>query len=105
MIRQLALILLDNALKYSEEGGLLRLTLKAKGKGAEFAVSNTGPGIGAADLPHLFERFWRADESHDRRVDGSGLGLAIAKELAEANGAKIRTESRRGLTVFTVTLG
>ena len=105
MIRQLALILLDNALKYSEEGGLLRLTLKAKGKGAEFAVSNTGPGIGAADLPHLFERFWRADESHDRRVDGSGLGLAIAKELAEANGAKIRAESRRGLTVFTVTLG
>ena len=105
MIRQLALILLDNALKYSDAGGMLRLTLKAKGRGAEFAVSNTGPGINAEDLPHLFERFWRADASHNRKVDGSGLGLAIAKELAEANGARIRAESREGLTVFTVTLG
>ena len=105
MIRQLALILLDNALKYSEEGGKIRLALKPKGKGAVFSVANTGPGIDAADLPHIFQRFYRAEKSHSRETGGSGLGLAIAKELAEANGARIRAESREGLTTFTVTIG
>ena len=105
MIRQLALILLDNALKYSEDGGTIRLTLKPRRKGAVFSVANTGPGIDAADLPHIFERFYRAEKSHSRETGGSGLGLAIAKELAEANGARIRAESREGLTTFTVTIG
>ena len=66
-------------------------------------VSDTGPGIAAKDLPHIFERFYQADDS--RSQEGHGLGLAIAKHIAEVHGWRIRVESRPGNgAIFTVAL-
>jgi signal transduction histidine kinase len=100
--------LLDNALRYTPAGG--RVTVSAVGTAAEpgddtsgvrLAVSDTGPGIAAADLPHVFDRFYRADPSRARRSGGSGLGLAIARGYVEAHGGRIWAESAggRGTTV------
>ena len=61
-----------------------------------FTVEDTGQGIASADLPHVFERFWRADRARSRDQGGSGLGLAIAKQLIEAHGGQIGVESRMG---------
>ncbi|HEU4740091.1 MAG TPA: ATP-binding protein, partial [Meiothermus sp.] len=63
---------------------------------AEFRVSDTGNGIAAQDLPHVFERFYRADQSRRRDPGGSGLGLSIAKWIVEQHGGEIRLESELG---------
>jgi signal transduction histidine kinase len=100
--------LLDNALRYTPAGG--RVTVSAVAAPAEpgdgtsgvrLAVTDTGPGIPAADLPHVFDRFYRADPSRARRSGGSGLGLAIARGYVEAHGGRIWAESAsgRGTTV------
>jgi signal transduction histidine kinase len=74
----------------------------------EIAVADTGEGIAAEDLPHVFERFWRADPSRardDRLAGGTGLGLSVAQSLVEAQGGRIRAESTPGEgTVFRFTL-
>ena len=104
-IKQLAVILLSNALKYSDEGGEIEVSLKAKGKQREIRVFNTGSAISPADQEHIFDRFWRADPAHGRETGGHGLGLAIAKTIADAHQGKIAVESREGFgTAFTVTL-
>lgn len=95
-LKQLALILLDNALKYTPPGGQVRLTLSHQGSHAELRVSDTGNGIAAQDLPHVFDRFYRADQSRRRDPGGSGLGLAIAKWIVEQHGGEIRLESELG---------
>ncbi len=98
---KLAHILLDNAIKYSPAGETVSISLHIHGKTVRFAVSNRGTPIAAEDLPHIFERFYRTDKA--RGAGGFGLGLAIAKNLAEAQAAKIFAEStaEHG-TVFTV---
>lgn len=94
-------ILFDNAIKYSPEGETVTVTLSPRGNGAELAVRNFGTPISAEDLPHLFERFYRADKA--RSVGGFGLGLSIAKQLTENLKGKITvTSSERDGTVFTV---
>ncbi len=104
-IKQLAVILLSNALKYSDEGGKIEVSLKAKGKQREIRVFNTGSAISPADREHIFDRFWRADPAHGRETGGHGLGLAIAKTITDAHHGKIAVESREGFgTAFTVTL-
>ena len=104
-IKQLAVILLSNALKYSDEGGKIEVSLKAKGKQREIRVFNTGSAISPEDQEHIFDRFWRADPAHGRETGGHGLGLAIAKAIADAHHGKIAVESREGSgTAFTVTL-
>ncbi len=97
-------ILIDNAIKYSPEGGRVTVRLSVAKQTARLSVHNEGDAIPAEDLPHIFERFYRADKA--RGTGGYGLGLSIAKNIAEAMGGKISAESSpaRG-TVFTVLLG
>ncbi len=105
-MRQLLVILLDNAMKYTPEGGSVEVTCRmsrAAGRStATLTVSDTGPGIATNDLPHIFERFYRADPA--RRHDGSaGLGLAIAQWIVAAHRGRIQAANRQGGgSTFTV---
>lgn len=102
-LKQLVLILIDNAVKYTPEGGKISVSLKPKNEKAVLVVSNTGT-IKAEDLPHLFERFYRADKSRARESGGYGLGLAIAKSICTSYGGTITAESENNVTAFTVSL-
>jgi two-component system OmpR family sensor kinase len=93
-IRQVASILLDNAVKYTPEGGKVTVTVRETNGWAELEVSDTGIGIPEDQLPLIFERFHRADPS--RAAGGAGLGLSIARQVAEAHGGKIEVESTPG---------
>lgn len=88
--------LLDNALVHTAEGGSITVTAKQEGSWVKVAVSDTGEGIPADDLPNIFERFYRVDKSRARATGGSGLGLTIAKRLVEAHGGKIEAHSELG---------
>jgi heavy metal sensor kinase len=105
--RQLILNLLENAVKYTPPGGTVWLRLEASPAIVRLAVSDTGIGIAAGDLPHLFDRFWRADTARTRMGEraGTGLGLAICKWIVEAHGGSIDATSRPGRgTTLTVVL-
>jgi signal transduction histidine kinase len=104
-IRQLLVILLDNALRYTPEGGRIDVSCRQTGAGLELKVRDTGIGIAPADLPRIFDRFYRGDKARTRAEGGSGLGLSIAKWIVEAHHGKIRAESvlDQG-TTLTVTL-
>ncbi|MEO7001724.1 MAG: HAMP domain-containing sensor histidine kinase [Ktedonobacterales bacterium] len=104
-IRQLALILLDNAIKYTPQGGKIRLSVTQNGARAAFSVTDSGIGIDPEDRPHIFERFWRADRARERDEHGSGLGLAIARWIAEAHNGEISVHSQPGQgSTFTLLL-
>jgi signal transduction histidine kinase len=92
-LRQLLLILTDNAVKYNHAGGRLTLALRRRDGHAELTVTNTGPGIPQEQLERVFDRFFRGDPSHNREVDGCGLGLTIAQRLVQAHGGEIFIES------------
>ena len=105
-LRQLFLNIVTNALKYTTTGSV-ELSLVAHDRSVAFTVRDTGMGISAADLPHIFERFYRADRARSRSAErgGFGLGLAISQWIAEAHGGAISVRSRLGRgTTFTVTL-
>ena len=89
-------ILLDNALKYSPEGGSITLTAKRNGKKAEVTVSNPVNAEEGRDLGRLFDRFYRADESHSAAVSGPGIGLSIARATVEAHGGEDIREADGG---------
>ena len=94
--------LLSNALKSTFDGEI-RVRLRASGAGAELSVTDTGTGISAEDLPHIFDRFSRIENARRRSHEGSGIGLALARELAEMHGGSIGVESALGKgTTFTV---
>ncbi len=103
--RRLVQALLDNACKYANEGGRVDLTLAldAPAATARLEVNNTGPGISEADLPHIFDRFYRADQARTSH-EGHGLGLAIARSITERAGGTITATSKNGTTTLTVTL-
>jgi signal transduction histidine kinase len=108
-LRQLFLNLVTNAIKYTPRGGRVEISLARRGQSGEvaFAVRDTGIGIAAADLPYIFDRFWRADRARSRASErsGFGLGLAIAQWIAQAHGGTLTVQSRLGRgSVFTVTL-
>ena len=107
-LRQLFLNLITNAIKYTPRGGRVELSLSHRGGGEiAFTVRDSGIGISAADLPHVFDRFWRADRARSRASErgGFGLGLAISQWIAQAHGGRISVQSRLGRgSVFTVTL-
>jgi signal transduction histidine kinase len=97
--------LMSNARRYTESGGRVEVRLGASEGRAGIVVEDSGAGIRPVDLPHVFERFYRADESRSRGTGGRGVGLAIAKAAAEAHGGTIAVESAPGRgTRFTVTL-
>lgn len=95
-LRRALLILLDNAVKYTSNGGLVRLKLAPVEGFAVASVSDTGIGIKQEDLPYIFDRFWRADKARSREREGAGLGLSIAKWLIEAQGGAISVTSDPG---------
>src|SRR6266568_4689820 len=106
-IRQLALNLIENAVKYTPRGGQVSVELGSHDGRVVFSVADTGIGIAPGDLPHVFDRFWRADSARTRTSEraGTGLGLAICKWIAEAHGGTIEVQSRPGRgTTFTVGL-
>jgi heavy metal sensor kinase len=95
-LRQLLTNLIDNAIAYTPAGGTVRLTWDQDGAFARVRVIDTGSGIAAEDLPHLFDRFYRADRARVRSSGGSGLGLAIVQWIVNAHGGRIGIESRLG---------
>lgn len=98
-------ILVDNACKYAEEGGLVEVTLKRQDNNAVLRVFNAGPEIPEADLGHLFDRFYRADQSRSDDIPGYGLGLSIAQSIVYESNGTITAENIPGKGVtFTVTL-
>jgi heavy metal sensor kinase len=104
-LRRLLLILVDNAIKYPPPGGRVDVRLAIDGQAALIRISDTGIGIAAADLPHVFDRFWRADKVRTRSAGGTGLGLAIARWIVDRHGGTIGVSSEVGRgSAFTVTL-
>lgn len=104
-LKQLLIILTDNALKYTPLGGQVTLSLRQVARRAEIEVRDTGVGIPAADLPHVFERFYRADPARSRDPGGTGLGLSIARWIVEQHGGEISLSSSPGQgTIATVRL-
>lgn len=95
-LRQLLLNLSDNAVKYNQPGGSVLMELERKDGFVEIKITNTGEGIAAEKLPHVFERFYRCDSSHNNTIDGCGLGLSIAQWIVTAHKGEIRLESQPG---------
>jgi signal transduction histidine kinase len=102
-IERVVVNLLANAIKYTPSGGGIAVTTSREEDRVAIAVRDTGPGIAAEEMPHIFEKYRRARDA--RRVEGTGLGLFIAKTIIEAHGGAIRVESTPGVgSVFTVLL-
>ncbi|MBI1802294.1 MAG: HAMP domain-containing protein [Chloroflexi bacterium] len=95
-ITQVLQNLVANALHYTPADGTVTVGARAGPQGVEVSVGDSGGGIAPADLPHIFDRFYRADRSRTRASGGSGLGLAIVKQLVEAHGGRVRVESEPG---------
>jgi signal transduction histidine kinase len=101
-LRQLVTILIDNAIRHSPVGGEVRVAIRPDGSGATVSVADQGPGITASDLPHVFDRFWRAPGAP---AGGTGLGLAIAKWIAERHdGSVLAASPPTGGALFEVRL-
>ena len=104
-LRQLVVILVDNALRYTGSGGHVEVDVTGRDGSAVVAVTDTGIGIPPEALGQVFERFYRADEARNRDSGGAGLGLAIAQKLVDEHGGSIAAESEPGEgSTFTVTL-
>ncbi len=104
-LKQVLVALLDNALKYTPYEGRVSLSLTTPANQAIVKVSDTGIGIAPDDLPHIFERFYRADRARSRERGGSGLGLAIVQSIVQEHQGTIEVESTLGKgSIFTVRL-
>lgn len=95
-IYQILYNICDNAVKFSYEGGLYKVSVGIQGKKAVVSVYNEGQGIPAEDLPYVFDRFYKSDKSRGLDKTGTGLGLYIAKTIVEAHGEKIKVSSEQG---------
>ena len=97
--------LLSNAIKYSPNGGLITVRGTVGPQAVTLSVADEGPGIARDDLPHVFDRFYRANSDLTKRAKGTGLGLYLAKAVVEAHGGQIWVESTPGQgTVFSFTI-
>lgn len=104
-IRQLVSILLDNAVKYADDGGVIRFSLEKSKKGPVLRASNSCTGLDAKKLDQLFDRFYRPDYSRSKQTGGFGLGLSIARSIVETHKGSIRAECpEKGLIQFVVVL-
>lgn len=105
LIKQVLRILVDNAMKYSPQNEKIALKLSKEGNQINIVVQDNGIGIKPQDVPHIFERFYRSDESRDKKTGGSGLGLSIAKWIIEKHGGHFEVLSRVGIgTRITIKL-
>ncbi len=105
LLKRMLLNLLDNAVKYTPEGGEILVELTARDGSARIVVRDTGQGIPEKDQPHIFDRFYRVDTARSRALGGAGLGLSIAHMIVKAHGGEIGVESAPGVgSVFTVEL-
>jgi signal transduction histidine kinase len=104
-LKQVVVNLLDNAIKYTPEGGNVSISVTQRDGRAVLEVADTGLGISADDLPHVFERFYRADKARSRQMGGTGLGLSIVRSICVAHGGQVTVSSTetRG-SVFRVEL-
>lgn len=93
LVEQALVNLIDNAIKYTEANGVVRVEVRRAGDLAEIRVSDTGPGIEGHHLSRLFERFYRIDQGRSRQLGGTGLGLAIVKHIAQVHGGRVSVES------------
>jgi heavy metal sensor kinase len=104
-LRELLLNLVDNGVKYTPEGGEMRISVERDDGRVKLCVLDNGIGIAPEDQPHIFDRFFRVDKARSREAGGSGLGLSICKWIVEAHGGEISVESGVGKgSIFTVTL-
>ena len=105
LLSQVWLNLLHNGIKFTGQGGCIRVTLTQNGNHAEVRIADSGVGISPEDRVHIFERFYKADKSRTRSMEGSGLGLSIVKRIADLHGGEITVESEVGQgTTFIVLL-
>lgn len=105
LIKQAARILIENASKYTPEGGEIVLRSLVSDGHPAFSVQDSGIGISESDIPHIFERFYRSDDSRSKQTGGSGLGLAIARWIVERHGGRFEVISRKDIgTRITVIL-
>lgn len=95
-LKQVLVALLDNAFKYTPAEGTTTLALSVEERQAIMTISDTGIGIASEDLPHIFERFYRADRARSREQGGSGLGLAIAQSIVQTYHGRIEVQSTPG---------
>ena len=94
-IRELVSVLMDNAIKYSPEGSTVKVSLVRNGQGVRLSVANdTVDPVSKKDLDHMFDRFYRTDESRNSETGGYGIGLSIARGITEAHGGKIYAEGK-----------
>jgi len=97
--------LVSNSLKFTPEGGNVTMTLRDEGKDYCITVADTGVGISKEDMPYIFERFFRADQSRNKKTGGSGIGLAIVKSIVEAHSGRVEVQSQRDIgSVFKLYL-
>ena len=96
LIERVLTNIIENALGHTPAGGQIYIELSSSGSLQMVSVEDTGSGIAPEDLPHLFERFYKADKSRNRERPGTGLGLAIAKEIVELHSGRIEAESPNG---------
>jgi len=96
--------LLQNAIRYTPEGGRIILRAERRPGDVLVSISNTGPGIPPEDLPRVFERFYRVEKSRDRALGGAGIGLAIVRQLVEAMGGRVGADSTADQTRFWFSL-
>ena len=102
---QVMINLLDNAIKYSSEGGAVTITAKVVENALQIDVSDTGIGISEMDLPRIFERFYRVDKARSRELGGTGLGLSIVKHIVQTHGGQVWVKSELGLgSTFSFTI-
>lgn len=97
LLKEALRILVDNAVKYTPEGGRITLKIRREGEEARLSVIDEGIGVGEKDLPHVFDRFYRADASRARQTGGSGLGLSIAERIARCHNGRLEVTSAPGL--------
>jgi signal transduction histidine kinase len=104
-IDQVVYNLMENAVKYTQEGGTITVTLTKQGREAQLTIEDNGPGIPEDNLTHVFERFYRVDKARGRESGGTGLGLAIAQQMINLHSGTIQVESEEGKgTKFIVLL-
>lgn len=101
LLSQVWVNLLHNAIKFTPDGGVIKITADSE----QVIISDTGWGMGKEDLPHIFERFYKADKARDRSLGGNGLGLALVKKILDLHGFSISVESEKNTgTRFTIRL-